>query len=87
MTPFEPFGGRAGASSPWSFGPGRDGPAPCLQRGRVHREPSVSCDQFLVGDATLGGCGDQVVQALEGVALHVALVEPERELADVPVQR
>src|SRR3990167_8571315 len=86
MTPFETFGEHAGASSPWSFGPGRGMPAPCLQRGRVHREPSVSCDQFLVGDAALGGCGDQVIQALEGVALHVALVQAESELAHVPAK-
>src|SRR5574337_313432 len=85
MTPFEPSGVGAGVSSPWSCGraPGRR--APCLRFGRVHRAP-FSCGEFLVCDAAASGSGNQVVQALEGMALDVPLVQPEGELVDVPAK-
>ena len=43
----------------------------------------LSCRQFLVGDPALGRGSDQAVKPLKGVALHVALVQPECELVDV----
>src|SRR4051812_14004874 len=83
MTPFETSGALAAASSPSSFGQARGMTAPCLRSGREHRAFSFSCDQLLVGDAALGRGGNQAIQPLEGVALHVPLVEPEGELVDV----
>jgi len=71
----------AGASSPSWFAPGRGTPARRPRSGLALS--GASRGQFLVGDAALASGGDQVVQALEGVPLDVALVQAEGELVDV----
>src|SRR2546430_240538 len=39
-----------------------------------------SCGQFLVGDAAATSSGDQIVQPLERMALHIPFVQSEGEL-------
>lgn len=42
-----------------------------------------SCDQLRVSDATANRRGDHAVEPVERQALHVSVIEPERELVDV----
>src|SRR5579864_100358 len=81
MTPAEPFCACAPASSPSSSGRGQGRPVLGQRSGLVSW--AASCGQFLVGDPALGRGSDQAVQPLEGMALHVALVQSEGELVDV----
>src|SRR5690242_18624432 len=47
---------------------------------------SISCGQLLVGEATANGGVEHAGEALQGVALHVPVIEAERELANVAAQ-
>src|SRR4051794_8855616 len=46
----------------------------------------ASCDQRLVGQPLAGCPGNEAVQPGQRVELDVALVQPERELVNVPAQ-
>src|SRR3546814_16974402 len=56
----------------------------------IRRPPRSTCTDTLFPYTTLvrspGGAADEAIQALQGVALHVAVVEPEGELVNVAVQ-
>lgn len=44
---------------------------------------SFSCGQLLVGNSAANGCDHKAIEPLEGVKLHVSIIEPERKLIHV----
>src|SRR6266511_2479815 len=62
-----------------------DARAPCPQSCGVRAESRASsCDKFLVRDASARSRFHEAVEPRKRAALHVAVVEPERELVNVP---
>jgi hypothetical protein len=47
---------------------------------------NASCDQLRIGEATANRRAEQAGEPVERVAAHVAVIQPERELANVAVQ-
>src|SRR6266487_3377639 len=93
MTP-DPSSHRASPCAPIcaSFSSWRDpyqqAGRPALSRLRRRGSPgfSRSCDQLLVGEATANRRAEQAGEPVKRVAAHVAVMEAERELANVAVQ-
>src|SRR5579872_5624069 len=61
-------------------------PKPCLRSGRVSRVVSYSSDQPLVSEPLPGNAINETVEAVERVASHVAIVEPESKFINVAVK-
>lgn len=71
---------------PWILASG-DMPKPCPRSFRVSPEAwEHSSDQILVSEPPPRDAIDEDIQAIEGVALHVAFIEAKRELVNVTVQ-
>ena len=46
----------------------------------------MSCDQLRIGEAATYGRVEKTSEAVKRVALHVAFVEPKRELGNVAIK-
>lgn len=60
-----------------------DNSAPYPRFYSERREPfpeSFSCGQLLVGDSSANGCDHKAIEPLQGVKLHIAVIEPESKL-------
>src|ERR1039458_1125018 len=75
-----------GASSAWRpwFSSSGDRPAPSLRSLPVRG--ALSCDQPRISQPLARHPGDHAVEALKTVALHVALIQPERKFVQVARQ-